>query len=108
KYVVTSTLDRLGWEKSQRVGGIEGVRQLKASDGPALHIWGSSELLQALIAAELIDEHRIWTFPVVLGSGKRLFENGVPPRGLKLVEKGSRAGGVLANTYRRGGALRGV
>ena len=58
------------------------VRRLKASDGPALHIWGSSELLQTLIAVELVDEYRIWVFPLVLGEGKRLFENGVPPGGL--------------------------
>ena len=53
KYVVTRSLDRLDWEKSQRIDGdvVEAVRQLKASDGPALHIWGSSELLQTLIAA---------------------------------------------------------
>jgi len=43
-------------------------------------------LLQTLIAAELIDEYHIWIFPLVLGEGKRLFENGVPPRGLELVE----------------------
>lgn len=45
-------------------------------------IWGSSELLQTLIAAELVDEYRIWVFPLVLGEGKRLFENGVPRGGL--------------------------
>jgi dihydrofolate reductase len=83
KYVVTRSLDRFDWEKSQRIDGdvVEEVRRLKASDGPALHIWGSSELLQTLIAAELVDEYRIWVFPVVLGEGKRLFEKGVPPRG---------------------------
>ena len=82
KYVVTRSLDRLDWEKSQRIDGdvVDEVRRLKASDGPALHVWGSGELLQTLIAAELVDEYRIWVFPVVLGEGKRLFENGVPPR----------------------------
>jgi dihydrofolate reductase len=101
KYVVTRSLDRLDWEKSQRIDGniVEEVRQLKASDGPALHIWGSSELLQTLIAAELVDEYRIWVFPLVLGEGKRLFESGVPPRGLTLVETRSTPSGVLVNTY---------
>jgi len=64
---------------------VDEVRRLKASDGPALHIWGSSEILQTLIAAEVVDEYRIWVFPLVLGEVKRLFENGVPPRGLSLV-----------------------
>jgi dihydrofolate reductase len=107
KYVVTRSLDRLDWEKSQRVDGdvVEEVRQLKASDGAALHIWGSSELLQTLIGADLVDEYRIWIFPLVLGKGKRLFENGVPPRGLTLVETRSTPSGVLVNTYHPAGPL---
>lgn len=107
KYVVTRRLDRLDWEKSQRIGGdvVKEVCRLKASDGPALHVWGSSELLQALIAGELVDEYRMWVFPVVLGEGKRLFENGVPPRGLTLVETRRTPSGVLANTYRPAGPL---
>jgi len=70
-----------------------------------LHIWGSSELLQTLITAELIDEYRIWVFPLVLGEGKRLFENGVPPRSLSLVATQSTSKGVLINTYRSAGPL---
>jgi dihydrofolate reductase len=84
---------------------MDGVRLLKASDGPELHIWGSSELLQTLIAADLVDEYRLWIAPVVLGKGKRLFENGVPPRGLSLVATQSTPRGVLLNTYRPAGPL---
>jgi dihydrofolate reductase len=107
KYVVTRSLDRFDWEKSQRIDGdiVEEVLRLKTSDGPALHIWGSSELLQTLIAADLVDEYRIWIFPVVLGEGKRLFESGVPPRGLTLVETRSTPRGVLVNTYHPAGPL---
>ena len=107
KYVVTRSLNRLDWQKSQRIDGdvVEEVGRLKASDGPELHIWGSGELLQTLIAAELIDEYRIWIFPVVLGEGRRLFENGVPPRGLALVQTQSTPRGVLVNTYRPAGPL---
>jgi len=107
KYVVARSLDRLEWKKSQRIDGdvVEEVRQLKASDGPTLQIWGSSELLQTLIAAELVDEYRMWVFPVVLGEGKRLFGNGVPPRGLTLVETRSTPRGVLVNTYHPAGPL---
>ena len=110
KYVVTRSLDRLDWKKSQRIDGdvVEKLRQLKKSDGPVLHIWGSSELLQTLIAAELVDEFRLWVFPVVLGKGKRLFENGVPARGFTLVGTRSTPSGVLANTYRPAGAPRGA
>ena len=107
KYVVTRTLDQLDWENSRRVSGdvVDEIRSLKASDGPVLHIWGSSELLQTLIAADLVDEYRLWISPVVLGEGKRLFGSGVPARGLVLVETRSTPKGVLVNTYRPGGPL---
>ena len=85
---------------------MEEVRRLKASAGPELHLWGSSQMMQGLIAADLIDEYRMWVFPVVLGQGKRLFENGVPPRSLALVETRKTPGGVILNTYRPAGAVR--
>ncbi len=105
KYVVTRSVDRFDWEKSQRIDGdvVEEVRRLRASDGPALHVWGSGELLQTLIAAELVDEYRIWVFPLVLGEGKRLFESGVPPSGLTLVETRRTQEGVLVNKYHPAG-----
>jgi dihydrofolate reductase len=107
KYVVTRTLGQLDWKNSQHIRGdvVEEIRRLKASEGPALHIWGSGELLQTLIAAELIDEYRIWLFPLVLGEGKRLFEKGVPPRGLTLVETHSTPKGVLVITYCPAGSI---
>jgi dihydrofolate reductase len=107
KYVVTRHLDHLDWAHAQRIGGdaVEELRTLKASAGPDLHVWGSSDLLQTLIARELIDEYRMWIAPVVLGAGKRLFEHGVPPRGLALVETRSTPKGVLINTYRSAGPI---
>src|SRR5262249_22204294 len=87
KYVVTHHRDPLDWAPSRHIGGdiVDEISRLKASDGPELHIWGSSNLLQTLIAADLVDEYRFWIAPVVLGEGKRLFEPGVPPRRLSLV-----------------------
>ena len=107
KYVVTHCLDQLDWQKSQHIGGdvVDEVRRLKASDGPVLHVWGSSQLLQTLIAADLIDEYRLWIFPVMLGEGRRLFESDVPPRGLSLVASKSTPSGVLVVTYRPAGPL---
>jgi len=109
KYVVTRTIDHLDWNPSQRVSGdvVDELRRLKATNGPALHVWGSSQLLQTLIAADLIDEYRLWVFPIVLGEGKRLFQNGLPPRGLTLVETRSTPRGVLLNTYHPAGPLPG-
>jgi len=102
KYVVTRTLDNVDWKPSVRIGGdvVQELKKLKASDGPPLHVWGSSNLLQTLIAAQLVDEHRLWVFPIVLGHGKRLFEASVPSSGLSLVDTRSTAAGILVNTYR--------
>jgi dihydrofolate reductase len=107
KYVVTRSLDQLDWKTSRRISGdvVDELRRLKASDGPVLHIWGSSALLQTLTAADLVDEYRLWVFPVVLGQGKRLFDSGVPPRRLSLIATRSTPTGVLLNTYRPAGPL---
>ena len=107
KYVVTRSLERLDWKKTQRVSGdvADAIRRLKASDGPELHVWGSSVLLQALIGAGLVDEYRLWVFPVVLGEGKRLFEKSVPPRSLSLIATGRTPSGVVFNTYRPAGPV---
>jgi dihydrofolate reductase len=107
KYVVTRTLDQLDWKPSKRLGDdvVNQLRRLKASAGPEFHVWGSGNLLQTLIAAELVEEHRLWVFPVVLGQGKRLFESGLPPHGLSLVATRSTPSGVLLNTYRPAGPL---
>ena len=107
KYVVTRSPERLDWKISKRIGSdvADEVHRLKASDGRELHIWGSGELLQTLIAAGLVDEYRLWVFPVVLGEGKRLFEKGVPPHGLSLVATGRTPSGVVLNTYRPAGPV---
>ncbi len=107
KYVVTSSARGLDWKTSERIGGkvADGVRRLKATKGPALHVWGSSELLQALIAAGLVDEHQVWVAPVVLGYGKRLFEPGVPPQRMKLMDAKIGSGGLVVSTYRPDGLL---
>jgi dihydrofolate reductase len=107
KFVVTRSLNQLDWENSHPLGGdiVDEARRLKASDGPALHIWGSSGLLQTLIAADVVDEYRLWVVPVVVGGGKRLFEDGLPLRTFTLVATRSTSTGVLLNTYRPAGSL---
>ena len=104
KFVVTRRLDRFEWAPSQPIAdAIEGIRRLKATVGRELHVWGSSELLQAMIAADLIDEFRMWHVPVVLGQGRRLFEPGTPPRALELLDSRRSPRGVVLNTYRPAG-----
>ena len=108
KYVVTNSLDRFDWVNTQRMSGdaVDAIRRLKASDGPELHIWGSSELLQTLIAAELVDEFRLWIYPLVLGRGKRLFEHGAHTQTLMLVDSRTSSTGVMFNTYRPSGPVK--
>jgi dihydrofolate reductase len=101
KYVATRGTPELGWMNSQALQGdaAEAVRQLKAKVGPEIQIYGSSNFLQTLIAADLIDEYLIRTYPVVLGRGKRLFEEGAPARALKLVETEQSSTGVITSRY---------
>jgi dihydrofolate reductase len=108
KYVATRTLDKLDWVNSRVLDGdvVKAVARLKAGEGPELQVHGSANFLQTLIGAGLIDEHRIWIFPVVLGSGKRLFEAGTPPHALSLAKSTLSSTGVVMNSYRPAGAIK--
>lgn len=108
KYVASRTLDEVGWERSELLAGdvVEAFRELKRSDGPDLITQGSTDLLQTLLAADLVDEFRLWTFPVVAGSGKRLFGTGAQPAGLKLLDATTTPSGVIAATYASNGPIR--
>ncbi len=103
KYVVTSTLDRLDWQNSKLVGNdtVEALKRIKQQDGPRLQVHGSSELIQTLVQHDLVDEFRLFTFPVVLGSGKRLFGEGAVPADLKLMRSQATRDGVVLGVYRR-------
>ena len=108
KYVATRTLDHLDWHNALVVRNVvEEVGKLRAAEGPDIHIWGSGNLLQTLISAGLVDEHRLWIAPVVLGGGKRLFENGIPAGALSLADTQVTSTGMIINTYRPAGALPG-
>jgi dihydrofolate reductase len=99
KYVLTRGDDRLEWQNSHRLSGIDAVRKVKASAGPDLLIQGSSTLYPQLFAEGLIDRLFVMTFPLLLGKGKRLFGHGTPPGGLKLVSSDVSATGVVIATY---------
>lgn len=103
KYVATSTLSKLEWKNSMRItGDIAGeVSRLKNQDGPLLQVHGSWQLIQTLLSHELIDEFRLWTFPLVVGPGKRLFGQGTAPTGLTLVKTKTTSNGVMMSIYRR-------
>ena len=102
KHVASRTLNKpLQWNNSTLLPGdvIAAVKALKAEAGLDLQIIGSGNLIQSLQAASLIDEYNVWTFPVVLGRGKRLFEAGAKPGALRLAASQTSATGVVMSTY---------
>jgi dihydrofolate reductase len=107
KYVASRTLSSVDWEKSQLLGDdvADQVAKLKAQGGPDIQVHGSSDLLQTLIKHNLIDEYRLWTFPVVLGTGRRLFADGTIPRGLELIDVKTSTTGVVITTYQPKGEV---
>ncbi len=108
KYVATSTLSKLEWKNSLPITGdiAAEVARLKAQDGPLLQVHGSWQLIQTLLSHNLIDEFRLWTFPLVLGSGKRLFSQGSIPTNLSLVKTQPTSNGVVMSIYRTASASR--
>lgn len=108
KYVATSSPDTLAWRNSVALGPdvAAEVARLKQTDGPDLLLQGSGQLIQALLAADLIDEFRLMIFPVVLGAGKRLFGDGAIPISLKLTSSKTSGTGVTLNSYVRAGEVR--
>ena len=101
KHVASRTLTKLGWNNSTLLRGdvAAAIAALKSSPGPDLQIIGSGHLIQALQAASLIDQYHVWTFPVVLGRGKRLFEAGAMAGALRLVASQTTKTGVVMSTY---------
>jgi dihydrofolate reductase len=84
----------------------EGVRRIKAKDGPDLIVWGSSTLTPVLLEHGLADEVLLLVYPILLGTGKRFFSDGAPPRELALVGTKTASSGVVISTYRPSGPLR--
>jgi dihydrofolate reductase len=101
KYVASRSRPPLEWGKAVLIEGdaAHGVAALKKEDGPELQVHGSGNLVQTLLRHNLVDEYRLWVFPVVIGSGKRLFSEGTVPAGLKLVENVVSTTGVVIGTY---------
>jgi len=108
KYVATHKPKSLGWGPVEDLGSdmVEGIRRIKEKEGPHLIVWGSSTLTSVLLEHGLADEVLLFIFPVLLGTGKRLFTNGTPPRELALVSTKAVPSGVIISTYRPSGPLR--
>ena len=107
KYVASRGRPTLEWSRSVLIEGdaAEGVAALKREDGPELQVHGSGNLIQTLMRHGLVDRYRLWVFPLVLGSGKRLFAEGTIPAELRLVDSTVSTTGVVIGTYEPAGEV---
>jgi dihydrofolate reductase len=107
KYVASRSCPTLEWTNSVLIEGdvADRIAALKTEDGPELQVHGSANLIQTLLGHSLVDEYRLWVFPVVLGSGKRLFADGAVPARLKLVDSTVSTTGVVIGTYQPAGEI---
>ena len=101
KYVVSESLDKVEWDNSVPIKEdvVNKIKELKNSDGSELQVHGSSNLIQTLIKNNLIDEFRLWIFPLVIGNGKKLFGEGTIPSNLKLINTKVSSTGVIISAY---------
>ena len=108
KYVASNTLTRHEWEKSVFLkGDVAGeIKKLKQQDGPDLQVHGSSNFIQTLLEHDLVDEFWLKIFPVTLGMGKRLFDQGTIPAAYSLVESKTSPSGVIVATFKRAGEVK--
>lgn len=107
KYVATKTLKEGSWKDTILLNDdtIDQVKNLKASDGVDLQMWGSADFIQSLLRFGLIDQLNIWIFPVILGKGKKLFREGIASGNFKLVKHTVSTTGVLMSTYEPNGEV---
>jgi dihydrofolate reductase len=105
KYVVSRSLERVTWNASSLIKGdvVAELRKLRERPGRAIHTWGSTELLQTLLKNDLVDEYRLFIYPLVLGAGKRLFGSGTVPAALRQVEAVTTDKGATYHRLERGG-----
>ena len=107
KHVATHRADTLDWQNSHVLQGdlTDAVRALKQQNGVNLLTWGSSDMVRQLLAAGLVDEFRLMIYPVVLGRGKRLFDDNAQPSAFTVTHSTRTASGVLIARYARGGEV---
>jgi dihydrofolate reductase len=105
KYVVSNTLEKPDWQPTTVISDnvVEEVAKLKERPGGELQVHGSGTLARTLIDNGLVDEYRLWVYPVVLGAGRRLFGDGITPTAFSLVEVRTTSTGVAVHVYRPAG-----
>ena len=105
KYVLSAKKTETNWQNTTFLRNVEDITKLKNSNGPDLHVWGSSKLVQLLLANDLVDELCLMTYPIILGQGKKLFSEGAVPRTFHLIESHIGNKGVVVARYARAGVI---
>ncbi len=106
KYVVSKTLKKPTWENTVVLKDINDLKKLKKEKGPDLQVYGSGNLIQTLLKNDLVDELWLKIFPLTLGPGKKLFEEGTIPAAFKLTDSKTSPSGVIIANYKRGGEIK--
>ena len=106
KYAVSTTMGKSDWNNTVFLKGLEDIKKLKESEGSDLQVHGSGKLIQTLLKNDLVDELWLKFFPLTLGQGKKLFEEGTIPAAFKLVETKATPGGVIFANYKRAGKVK--
>jgi dihydrofolate reductase len=108
KYVVSNTLTKPEWKNSHILSGdvVEKIKKLKQENGPDLHVYGSGNMVQTLLKNDLVDEFWLKIFPITLGKGKKLFEEGTIPAAFSLIETKTSPSGVIFANYERAGDIK--
>ena len=106
KYCVSATLDKSEWKNSVFLKGVDEIKKLKSSGNSDLQVIGSGNLAQTLFKHDLVDELRLMTYPITLGTGKRLFAEGTIPAAFTLTESLVSSNGVIFAGYKRAGEVK--
>jgi len=105
KYVLSQTMERSDWKNTIFLKSLADIKKLKSSEGADIQVWGSSKLIQLLLKHDLVDQLRLKIYPLILGEGKKLFDNGTIPAAFTLTESHVTSKGVIIANYTRAGEV---
>lgn len=105
KYVLSQTIENSDWKNTFFLKNLDDIQKLKQSEGADIQIWGSSELVHLLLKHDLVDELRLKIYPLILGRGKKLFDDDSVPSAFALTESHVTSKGVIIANYRRSGEI---
>ncbi len=106
KYVLSNTMTESDWKNSVFIKSLEDIRKLRETQGADIQVWGSSEVIQLLMQNDLVDELRLKIHPLMLGKGKRIFDDAANPGAFILEDSSVTSTGVIMANYKRAGEVK--